>query len=86
MLPLRLKYPVATSKIRNLSDYLEITNFVARTRETVTLILHTIILDINKTYFVWPLYLIICRSCIRMIGIYIFIMNVQAKCNDRHLR
>ena len=46
------KCPVATSKIRNLSDYLEITNFVARTRETVTPILHTILLDSNKTYFV----------------------------------
>ena len=62
MLPLHLKCPVATSKIRNLSDYLEITNFVARTRETVTPILHTFLLEINKTYFVWPLYLVICME------------------------
>ena len=61
MLPLHLKCPVATSKM-NVSDYLEITNFVARTRETVTPILHTILLDSNKTYYVWPLYLLICMG------------------------
>ncbi len=33
LLPFNLKYPVATSKIKNLSEYLEITNFVARTRK-----------------------------------------------------
>ena len=50
------------SKIKNLSGYLEITNFVARTRETISTILHTIVFDVNKAYFVWPLYLLICRE------------------------
>ena len=63
MLPFNLKYPVVTSKINNLSDYLEITNFVARTRETISQILHTIAFDVNKTYFVWP------HLLIRMEGI-----------------
>ena len=53
-----------TSKIKNLSEYLEITNVVARTRETISQILHTIVFDVNKTYFVWPLYLLICLEAI----------------------
>ena len=36
--------------------------FCARTRETVTPILHIILLDCNKTYFWWPLYLVICMG------------------------
>ena len=51
-----------TSKIKNLLEYLEITNFVARTRETISPILHTIVFDGTKTYFVWPLYLLICME------------------------
>ena len=62
MLPFHLKCPVSTSKIWNLSEYLEITNSVARTRETITPILHTILFDGNKTYFVWPLYLLMCME------------------------
>ncbi len=62
LLPFHLKYPVAASKIKKLSEYLEITNFVARTRETISPILNTIVFDVNKTYFVWPLYLLICME------------------------
>ena len=62
MLPFHLKCPVSTSKIWNLSEYLEITNSVARTRETITPILHTIIVDGNTTYFVCPLYLLMCME------------------------
>ena len=48
--------------MKNLSEYLEITNFVASTRETISPILHTIVFDVNKAYFVWPLYLLICME------------------------
>ena len=50
--------------MKNLSEYLEITNFVARTREIISPVLHTIVFDVNKTYFVWPLYLLICMETI----------------------
>ena len=50
--------------MKNLSEYLEIINFVARSRETISPILHTIVFDVNKTYFVWPLYLVVCMEAI----------------------
>ena len=91
MLPFHLKCPVATSKTMNLSECLEITHFVARTRETLTRILHTIIFDSNTTYFVWPLYLLMCmgvgQEMANQNDRYIRIQyECSVKCNDRHLR
>ncbi len=54
-------FKISSCDIEN-EEYLEITNFVARTRETISPILHTIVFDVNKAYFVWPLYLLICME------------------------
>ena len=54
-----------------------------RTRETVTTILHTILLDSNNTYLVWPLYLVICMGeyMVNQNDWYIHILNKNVQQN-----
>ena len=54
-----------------------------RTRETVTTILHTLLLDSNTTYLVWPLYLVICMGeyMVNQNDWYIHILNKNVQQN-----